>query len=128
MAALTAGAAAAAIAAATPALAAGGGLSATAALGGPSGSTATPGTLDPSFGQGGTGTLPAGAAPPYAFLLQPDAKILVFSSITDPANVFTNSDGITSTLSDFGVLRFNSNGTPDTTFGKGGEALTRSPT
>lgn len=116
IAALTAGAAAAAIAAATPAL---------AAAGGPSGSTATPtpGTLDPSFGQGGTVALPAGAAPPVAVLLQPDAKILVLSSITDPANVFTDSNGITTTLSDFGVLRYNSNGTLDATFGTGGQAL-----
>jgi uncharacterized delta-60 repeat protein len=113
------------MAAATPALAADGAMSATAAPGGPSGSTATPtpGTLDPSFGQGGTAALPAEAAPPYAFLLQPDAKILVFSSVTDPANVFTDANGITTTLSDFGVLRYNSNGTPDATFGKGGEAL-----
>jgi uncharacterized delta-60 repeat protein len=124
LAAAAASAAAAAIAAVTPALAASGrpAASTAAALSG-STAAATPGTLDPSFGQGGTAALPAGAAPPYAVLLQADGKVLVFSSITDPANVFTDANGITTTLSDFGVLRYNSNGTLDTSFGTGGQAL-----
>jgi len=75
---------------------------------------AAAGGLDPTFGTGGTVTTSThyiGSAPPSAVLIQPNGKIVVIAELTDPA-----TDG------DFGAVRYQANGTLDTSFGAGGEA------
>jgi uncharacterized delta-60 repeat protein len=68
------------------------------------------GSVDTTFGTGGaTGRL----LNPYALLLQPDGKILVGGYLNV---VYHNSD--------FAVVRYNPDGSPDTTFGTGGRATT----
>jgi uncharacterized delta-60 repeat protein len=75
-------------------------------------STATASPLDPSFGTGGITTVgqigDADAGGGRDMLVQPDGKIVVGARVT----------GATSGQ-DFGLLRLNSDGTPDTTFGPG---------
>ncbi|HZS16901.1 MAG TPA: delta-60 repeat domain-containing protein [Candidatus Udaeobacter sp.] len=77
------------------------------------------GSLDSSFGQGGivTTTFPQGS---YAFdvALQPDGKIVAAGTL------FVNFDPGESSNTDFALARYNSDGTPDTTFGNGGQVST----
>jgi len=75
--------------------------------------TGPPGTLDASFGTGGT-VVTTGANPLHAnaMALQPDAKIVVVgSSGVDAAKTFY-------------VLRYNSDGSLDSSFGSGGSVTT----
>ena len=77
------------------------------------------GSLDRSFGSGGivTTTFPQGS---YAFdvALQTDGKIIAAGT------VFVNFDPGESSDTDFALARYNSDGTPDTTFGNGGQVST----
>jgi len=77
------------------------------------------GTLDTSFGSGGivTTTFPEGS---YAFdvALQPDGKIIAAGTVFVEVNIGDMSD------TDFALARYNSDGTPDTTFGSGGQVST----
>ncbi len=77
------------------------------------------GSLDSSFGQGGvvTTNFPQGS---YAFdvALQPDGKIVAAGT------VFVNFDPGESSNTDFALARYNADGTPDTTFGNGGQVST----
>jgi uncharacterized delta-60 repeat protein len=77
------------------------------------------GSLDTSFGDGGivTTTFPEGS---YAFdvALQPDGKIIAAGT------VFVNFDPGESSDTDFALARYNPDGTPDTTFGSGGQVST----
>jgi uncharacterized delta-60 repeat protein len=74
------------------------------------------GTLDPTFGAGGTVLTDVGGASSFdearAVAIQPDGKILAAGS--------SDANG----SSDFAVVRYNRDGTPDRTFGTGGTALT----
>jgi uncharacterized delta-60 repeat protein len=73
------------------------------------------GTMDTSFGTGGTVTTDF-AGPNdhgYSVAVQPDGRIVVAGA----AGVFT-------TRFDFGVARYNSNGTLDASFGTGGKTTT----
>jgi len=74
------------------------------------------GVLDPSFGPGGTGrvTTDVGGSIDYGqkMTLQGDGKILVVGQ------VFNGSDY------DFGLVRYETNGTLDGTFGTGGKVIT----
>src|SRR4030095_6308656 len=67
------------------------------------------GTLDPSFGSGGTVLNDFGGR----IALKPDGKIVAAGGGANPTDGF-----------DFAVFRFNANGTPDTTFGSGGRTTT----
>ena len=76
---------------------------------------AQPGTLDNSFGTGGKVTTTIGTSAfdeGYAIALQADGKIVVAGK---------NYIG---SFYDFGVARYNSNGTLDNTFGTGGKVTT----
>jgi len=77
------------------------------------------GSLDTSFGDGGivTTTFPQGS---YAFdlALQSDGKIIAAGT------VFVNFDPGESSDTDFALARYNSDGTPDATFGSGGQVST----
>ena len=77
------------------------------------------GSLDRSFGNGGivTTNFPQGS---YAFdvALQPDGKIIAAGT------VFVNFDPGESSNTDFALARYNSDGTPDATFGNGGQVST----
>jgi uncharacterized delta-60 repeat protein len=77
------------------------------------------GSLDRSFGNGGivTTTFPQGS---YAFdvALQPDGKIIAAGT------VFVNFDPGESSDTDFALARYNPDGTPDATFGSGGQVST----
>lgn len=72
----------------------------------------TNGTLDTSFGTGGTAvtTFP-GSASGYAngIAIQPDGKIVVVGTVN-----------VTGTFDDWGIARYNTDGTLDSTFGTGG--------
>jgi uncharacterized delta-60 repeat protein len=74
------------------------------------------GTLDPTFGAGGTVLTDVDATGSYdearAVATQPDGKIVAAGSSDASGN------------SDFAVVRYNHDGTPDRTFGTGGTALT----
>lgn len=72
------------------------------------------GTLDPGFGTGGKATLATGVD---AGTIQGIA--LQFGKIVAGGNVNTNNNN-----SDFAVARFNTDGTPDTTFGTSGYTKT----
>jgi uncharacterized delta-60 repeat protein len=77
----------------------------------------TDGSLDTSFGSGGTATIVTlgnGLDEMKSVALQPDGKIVVAGSTSLP----------TAFNFDFMVARFNANGTPDTSFGTGGKTLT----
>ena len=67
---------------------------------------AAPGDLDPSFGSGGI-VLPLNLYA-YAIAIQPDGKIVAAGEIGDT----------------FAVARYNTDGTPDLTFGSGGKVIT----
>jgi uncharacterized delta-60 repeat protein len=77
------------------------------------------GSLDTSFGNGGivTTTFPEGS---YAFdvALQPDGKIIAAGT------VFVAFDPGESSDTDFALARYNPDGTPDATFGNGGQVST----
>lgn len=78
------------------------------------------GSLDTSFGAGGivTTSFPGQGSYASALALQSDGKIVAAG--TDFIN-FTTDD---SSNTDFGLERYNSDGTPDTTFGNGGQVTT----
>src|SRR5262245_59204264 len=81
-------------------------------------SAQTAGTLDPTFGTGGRATVFFGGDglngdDAYSIAVQTDGKLVV-------AGITTNLDDTT----DFGLARFNSNGTLDSTFGTGGKVKT----
>jgi uncharacterized delta-60 repeat protein len=66
------------------------------------------GTVDTTFGTNGTATLAiAGGVGSEVLVLQPDGKLVVGGEGTWPSTTFD-------------IARFNSNGTPDTSFGNGG--------
>ncbi len=77
------------------------------------------GSLDTSFGNGGivTTTFPEGS---YAFdvALQPDGKIIAAGTVFVDFNPGDQSD------TDFALARYNPDGTPDATFGSGGQVST----
>jgi uncharacterized delta-60 repeat protein len=77
------------------------------------------GSLDRSFGSGGivTTTFPEGS---YAFdvALQPDGKIIAAGTVFVAFNPGDQSD------TDFALARYNPDGTPDATFGNGGQVST----
>jgi uncharacterized delta-60 repeat protein len=77
------------------------------------------GSLDTSFGDGGivTTTFPEGS---YAFdvALQPDGKIIAAGTVFVDFVIGDASD------TDFALARYNADGTPDTTFGDGGQVMT----
>jgi uncharacterized delta-60 repeat protein len=75
------------------------------------------GTLDQAFGNGGSVLFNFGdnASEGNAVVLQPDGKIVV---------VGMSGAGSYSELNDFALARFNSNGTPDQSFGTGGKLKT----
>jgi len=77
------------------------------------------GSLDTSFGNGGivTTNFPQGS---YAFdvALQPDGKIIAAGTVFVDFNPGESSD------TDFALARYNADGTPDTTFGNGGQVTT----
>ena len=77
------------------------------------------GSLDTSFGNGGivTTIFPAGS---YAFdvALQPDGKIIAAGTVFVDFIIGESSD------TDFALARYNPDGTPDATFGNGGQVST----
>ncbi len=78
------------------------------------------GTLDPTFGVGGivTTTFPGQGSYAFSLVLQGDGKIIAAG--TDFVN-FSSDD---SSNTDFGLERYNPDGSPDTTFGNGGQVTT----
>jgi uncharacterized delta-60 repeat protein len=74
------------------------------------------GTLDTAFGTGGRVTTTVSNFGDFAddVIIQPDGKIIVAGSVTSPGVVDSS----------FLLLRYNSNGTLDTTFGTGGIVIT----
>lgn len=81
-------------------------------------STAQTGTLDPTFGGSNTGFALApfgGSEAAHAVIVQPDRKIIVIGA----ADVIGVPGG-----HNFAVARFNSDGTPDPSFGSNGRAWT----
>ncbi len=76
------------------------------------------GDLDTSFGTNGKVLTPVSNRSDVAnaMVVQPDGKIVVVGS--------TDQSVATNTGTDFLVLRYNSNGTLDSTFGNGGKAIT----
>ena len=78
------------------------------------------GSLDTSFGVGGivTTSFPGQGSYAFALALQPDGKIIAAG--TDFVD-FSSED---SSNTDFGLERYNPDGTPDTTFGNGGQVTT----
>ncbi len=77
---------------------------------------ASAGSLDPSFGTGGVVTVPAGFGV-GTMLTQSNGTILVMGSLT---NTVTDD-------AEFAVLSYNANGTLNTSFGTGGEAVASFP-
>jgi uncharacterized delta-60 repeat protein len=78
----------------------------------------TDGSLDQTFGIGGEVATSLGAnasANASALAIQPDGEIVVVGTVQD----FSSSFG-----QEFGVVRYNTNGSLDQTFGNGGEVLT----
>ena len=71
---------------------------------------ADPGDLDPTFGSGGKiYNMPANFMPAEDVAVQADGKLVLAGSTLGSDNT-----------QDFGVVRLNANGTPDTSFGTGG--------
>jgi uncharacterized delta-60 repeat protein len=72
------------------------------------------GTLDTSFGDGGKVTTAIGSAYAYAFAisLQPDGKIVAAGTSSNGSN------------EDLAIVRYNSDGSLDSTFGTGGKVTT----
>ncbi len=77
------------------------------------------GSLDPSFGSGGivTTNFPQGSYA-SAVALQPDGKIIAAGTVYVDFIIGDSSD------TDFALARYNPDGTPDTTFGNGGQVST----
>ncbi|MGM9488344.1 hypothetical protein [Ideonella sp. YS5] len=77
------------------------------------------GTLDAGFGNGGIVTTNFGHGS-YAFglALQPDGKIVAAGT------VFVDFSTDDSSNTDFGLARYNADGSPDSSFGNGGQVLT----
>jgi uncharacterized delta-60 repeat protein len=75
------------------------------------------GSLDPTFGHGGTATTVLSTGGVLGMALQPDGKIVVAGGGT--FGNATNSSGL--------VLRYTANGTLDATFGNGGMVTTAIP-
>lgn len=78
------------------------------------------GSLDTSFGNGGivTTVFPGGGSYAFSLALQPDGKIVAAGT------VFVNFDPGEMSDTDFGLARYNPDGTLDTTFGSGGLVTT----
>jgi uncharacterized delta-60 repeat protein len=78
------------------------------------------GSLDTSFGSGGivTTSFPGQGSYAFSLALQADGKIIAAG--TDFVN-FSSDD---SSNTDFGLARYNPDGSPDTTFGNGGQVTT----
>jgi uncharacterized delta-60 repeat protein len=81
------------------------------------------GKLDPSFGAGGTVTIPR---PPGAVFVLAGVAVdsygrVVLAGLTRPLPTNSTPDPL---LSSAAVMRFNSNGTPDASFGAGGTVIT----
>jgi len=72
------------------------------------------GLLDSTFGINGIAKKTNGNA--YSMAIQDNGKVLLGGGISVNSNVFTGSD--------FNLIRFNSNGTIDTTFGNKGQVIT----
>ncbi|PYE47937.1 putative Ig domain-containing protein [Deinococcus yavapaiensis] len=72
------------------------------------------GSLDTTFGSGGKVTTPIGTSgeEAYALVMQPDGKLVAAGATFNGSNF------------DFALVRYNSNGTLDTTFGSGGKVTT----
>ncbi len=85
----------------------------------PSPIAAAPGDLDPTFGNGGKVLTPignAGGSAAYDLIFQQDGKIVV---------VGLSNSGTTSTPNyDFALVRYNTDGTLDNSFGTGGKVTT----
>jgi uncharacterized delta-60 repeat protein len=81
-------------------------------LAGPVAARAAAGDLDPAFGSGGIVTTSYNGPFPVAAALQPDGKIVVTAG-------FDNDPSATEA---FGVLRYQGNGTPDSSFGRAGRS------
>jgi uncharacterized delta-60 repeat protein len=81
------------------------------------------GKLDPSFGSGGTVTVPRppGAAFVLAGVAVDSYGRIVLAGLARPLPTNSTPDPV---LSSAAVLRFNSDGTPDTSFGSGGMVIT----
>src|SRR5213080_4030233 len=77
--------------------------------------SAAPGSLDSTFGAGGktTTSFGTGSADIYALVLQPDGKLVA------AGNAWKDSVD-----ADFAVVRYNTNGSLDATFGAGGKVTT----
>jgi uncharacterized delta-60 repeat protein len=73
------------------------------------------GSLDPSFGKGGTVTSDVSPMGAGNLALQSDGKIVVVTTLGDPTGTAAQV---------FGVVRFLANGAPDPTFGGGGVVRT----
>jgi uncharacterized delta-60 repeat protein len=82
----------------------------------------TNGILDKTFGTSGRAACPASAA---GIAIQSDGRIVVAGGITSKLSTVLNG-GITTANNQtgFGVVRYNTNGTVDTTFGTAGAAIT----
>src|SRR4029079_12955967 len=78
------------------------------------------GSLDESFGSGGivTTSFPGQGSYAFSVALQPDGKIIAAG--TDFVNFSSEDDSDT----DFALERYNPDGTPDSTFGNGGQVTT----
>ena len=87
-------------------------LAALGVLAGVTAARAAAGDLDPSFGRGGIVTTSYNGPFPTAAALQPDGRIVVIAG-------FDNDPSATEA---FGMLRYQGNGTLDTSFGAGGRA------
>ena len=76
------------------------------------------GNLDPTFGTGGVVTTPVGtgADVAYAVAIQPDGKIVAAGLASDAARI--------GHAYDIALVRYNSNGSLDTSFGSGGKVRT----
>jgi uncharacterized delta-60 repeat protein len=69
------------------------------------------GNLDPTFGAGGLAVTDF-CCNAHALILQPDGKLVAAGSASDPLEPM------------FGLARFNTDGSPDSTFGTGGTVVT----
>lgn len=80
------------------------------------------GALDSTFGTNGLVNTPIGprTADPSSFLLQPNGQIIMAGLMDGNGEKPTNPDDIPEMVA---VARYNSNGSLDTTFGRGGVAL-----
>lgn len=89
---------------------------------GPWPSSASGGGLDPSFGDGGKVTMDffGTGQSVAAMVVQPDGKLIASSAVSSlPDNLPNSSDS-----TDFGLVRFNRDGSLDTSFGVGGKVTT----